>query len=111
MIMNAMAGTPLIKMENGNLQANGEPMIKPDPDRNGTSLGAQFEDDIYEDAGDLDFADSSQLLYLTRLPKYLWKTWSQLEDDQEIHIGTIRVEGEIDNPKRVCRVARVWLQT
>ena len=92
-------------MENRSLSTIGATMAKADPDLNGPSPGTQFEDDIYEDAGDLDFAKSSRPIYLTRLPKYLWRTWSRLEEDQEIHIGTIRVEGEIANPKRVCRSA------
>ena len=91
-------------IEHASLPSNGGTVVKPDPDLHSASPGNQFDDDIYEDAGDLDFTNSFQPIYLTRLPKYLWKTWSLLEDDQELHIGTIRVEGEIENPKRVCLI-------
>ena len=59
------------------------------------------DEDIYEDAGDLDFAEASRALCLTRIPKYLWEHWSKLDDDQEIKLGTIRVEGDLNNPKGV----------
>lgn len=65
------------------------------------SPAAHSDDDIYEDAGDLDFSQALQGLYLSRIPKYLWETWSRLKDDQEIQLGTIRVEGDLDDVKRV----------
>jgi transcription initiation factor TFIIF subunit beta len=69
-----------------------EPLIKPDPETQGASPGAFSEDDIYEDAGDLEFNTDPkfQTLYLARVPKYIWDAWSKLDDDAEIQIGTIR---------------------
>lgn len=72
-----------------------KPFIKPDPEVQGASpaVGA-FEDDIYEDAGDLEFNKSAdhQAVFLARIPKELWEAWSHLDDDAEIQIGTIRSE-------------------
>ena len=59
------------------------------------------EDDMYEDAGDLDFSHSSQQFWMSRIPKSLWELWASMPEDGEIEIGTIRVEGENSNPKRV----------
>lgn len=59
------------------------------------------EEDIYEDAGDLDFSRAVDDLYLSRIPKYLWESWSQLKDDEEIQLGTIRIEGSLNDIKRV----------
>ena len=96
----------------------GQPMeskIKPDPDSIGNSPAPQTDEDIYEDTGDLDFAGSDQGFYLTRLPKFLWDSWSKLDDNQEIQIGTIRVEGGMNDVKRVSplsnsiRATRVFL--
>lgn len=69
-----------------------DPLIKPDPETQGASPGPFSEDDIYEDAGDLEFNTDPdfQRLYLARVPKFLWEAWSKLDDDAEIHIGTIR---------------------
>ena len=78
-----------------------ESKIKPDPDSIGNSPAPQTDEDIYEDTGDLDFAGSDQGFYLTRLPKFLWDSWSKLDDNQEIQIGTIRVEGGLNDVKRV----------
>ncbi len=59
------------------------------------------EDDVYEDAGDLDFAHSQQQFWLSRIPKSLWELWAGMPEDGEIEIGTIRVEGDSSDPKRV----------
>ncbi|KAI0815566.1 transcription initiation factor IIF, beta subunit-domain-containing protein [Xylaria sp. FL0064] len=73
-----------------------DPSIKPDPDAMDSLPGAMSDDDMYEDAGDLEFADFSPTnpaaadVYLTHVPKYLYKAWSQLDDDDEIRIGTVR---------------------
>jgi len=66
--------------------------IKPDPEAAGASPGAFSDEDIYEDAGDLDFSKAAQNLWLMRLPKYVWDNWSQIKDDEEIRLGTVRVE-------------------
>ncbi|KAJ5114452.1 hypothetical protein NUU61_000211 [Penicillium alfredii] len=76
------------------------PYIKPDPDSKDAVL-ADLDDDIYEDAGDLDFSVAGQNLWLSRLPRQLWEHWSQLDDDDEIEIGTMRIEGEPGDLKRV----------
>lgn len=77
------------------------PFIKPDPDSKETSLGAMSDDDLYEDAGDLDFSNAAQDVWLTRIPKSLWEHWAHLDDDEEIQIGTVRVEGRPEDTKRV----------
>lgn len=67
-------------------------LIKPDPEAPGASPGAFTDEDIYEDAGDLEFNSDPkyQKLYLARVPKYIWENWSGLDDDAEIQLGTIR---------------------
>lgn len=81
---------------------NGQaPHIQPEPDSIGASPAAHTDDDLYEDAGDLEFAGADQGLYLTRVPKFLWERWSQLDDNQEVTIGTVRVESGTKNSKRV----------
>jgi hypothetical protein len=96
------ADAPSIKVESAQDAANGQDVrIKPDPDHLGASPGPQLEDDIYEDAGDLDFAGAEQGFYLTKLPNFLWDSLSKLDAKQGIQVGTIRVEGDMDNIKRV----------
>ncbi|KAL9101546.1 MAG: hypothetical protein Q9163_003201 [Psora crenata] len=91
---------PGIKVE-GRAAHGGEPHIKQDPDAIATSPQAHLEEDIYEDTGDLDFTGSEQSVYLARIPKFLWECWSKLENDQEIQIGRIRVEGQPGDIKRM----------
>jgi transcription initiation factor TFIIF subunit beta len=67
-------------------------LIKPDPDTKGASPGPLPDEDIYEDAGDLEFNGDSawQSLYLARVPKGVWEAWSKLDDDAEIQLGIVR---------------------
>ena len=60
------------------------------------------DEDLYEDTGDLDYTGANQALMLTRIPKFLWESWTQLDDDDEIQLGTIKFEGSPEDPKRVC---------
>lgn len=80
-------------------QVKPEPGIKPDPEDSKPSPAALSDDDLYEDAGDLEFytdnahqqiAKDSASVYLTHVPKYLYDAWEHLDDDAEIQIGTIR---------------------
>jgi transcription initiation factor TFIIF subunit beta len=73
-----------------------DPQIKADPETAGESPMPFADDDIYEDAGDLEFNGDPkyQALYLARVPKYIWENWSKLDDDEEIELGTIRVTDE-----------------
>lgn len=77
------------------LQVKSEAYIKPEPE--GDSPNAPLdEDDLYEDAGDLEFFDQNSgngsvgQAYLARLPKELWEAWSSLPDDAEIEVGKMR---------------------
>lgn len=77
------------------------PSIKPDPDSKEAIAGDLDEEDLYEDAGDLDFANAAQSVWLSRIPRSLWEHWSKLDDDEEIQVGTIRIEGDPSDIKRV----------
>ena len=75
--------------------------IKPEPMDDTPSPYMDEDDDMYEDTGDLDFSQSQQQLWLSHIPRQLWETLSRLQDDDEIEIGTVRVEGPETNPSRV----------
>ena len=73
-----------------------EPDVKSEVKSESGSPAPFMDDDLYEDAGDLDFYDQNgpedlNHLALLRIPNHLWKRWSELGDDQEIQIGTMRV--------------------
>lgn len=80
-----------------------------------TMPAAMDEDDLYEDAGDLEFYDKNdagrtrETLYMARIPKYMWDAWlkltERLGDDDEIQIGTLRTwnEPKPDGGADVCR--------
>ncbi|KAI0020592.1 transcription initiation factor IIF, beta subunit-domain-containing protein [Xylariomycetidae sp. FL0641] len=83
-----------------------EPGIKPDPEAAAGSPMAMSDDDIYEDAGDLEFANldpdtnpAAGSVYLTHVPKYLYDAWAHLDDDAEIQIGTVRQWNEKGKPR------------
>lgn len=84
-----------------------DPYIKQDPDSKDTVLADIDDEDLYEDAGDLDFSAANQSVWLSRLPRSLWEHWAHLsnsagDDDEEIQIGTMRIEGTQNDLKRVC---------
>lgn len=73
-----------------------EPDVKSEVKSESGSPAPFMDDDLYEDAGDLDFYDPNgptdlNHIALMRVPNHLWKRWSELNDDQEIQIGTMRV--------------------
>ncbi|KAI5287972.1 hypothetical protein KEM54_005570 [Ascosphaera aggregata] len=78
-------------------QQGGDIAIKPEPSNH---YDTSFDDDIYEDTGDLDFSQAMQDVWLARLPKALWESWAKLDADEEIEIGTLRVEGPPEDIKR-----------
>jgi hypothetical protein len=59
------------------------------------------DDDMYEDAGDVDFSQVQQQIWLSHVPRTLWEKLSTLQDDDEIEIGRVRVEGPETSPSRV----------
>ena len=97
------ADIPSIKVEQSALNGQ-EAAIKQESTTLSDSPGVHIDEDIYEDAGDLDFTGSDQSVFLTRLPKFLWDSWSKLDDNQEIQIGRVRIEGNPGDIKRVRTV-------
>ncbi|KAI1841705.1 hypothetical protein JX265_006254 [Neoarthrinium moseri] len=88
-----------VKSEHG---VKGEQGIKPDPEDIKSVPPAFDEDDVYEDAGDLDFyntenpQDPDGNAYLAHIPKYLHDEWAQLSRDEELVIGKVRTWTEVD---------------
>ena len=68
----------------------------------GGMIQTSIDDDIYEDAGDLEFELSSRSIFLSRLPKFLWKAWSQLEESEVMSLGVMRVESDRGVTQRAC---------
>ena len=83
--------------------------VKPEPGivpnikyENDVDMASPSAEDVYEDdQGDVDFTNFAHDLYLARLPKYLWKSWESLGDDEEVQIGVLRVEGPLKDPVSV----------
>lgn len=78
--------------------------IKTEEGENAPDVGdVGSEDDLYEDAGDLEFYDkeadpNSEKLWLARVPKYVWQSWHKLTEslgpNDEVQIGTMRTWNE-----------------
>ncbi|KAI9787375.1 MAG: hypothetical protein M1816_007508 [Peltula sp. TS41687] len=82
---------PTVKVEHDDGSLGTQPGIKTEPDSVGASPSSFNDEDIYEDTGELDFSNSQQM-YLMKLPKWLWENWSQIDEDERIQLGTVRVE-------------------
>lgn len=89
---------------NNNTMASVKPeaTVKADPDEVMASPGGASDDDLYEDAGDLEFydttnqSDAANSIYLAHVPTDLYEAWAGMDDDEEIQIGTIRQWNEVD---------------
>ena len=55
-----------------------------------------------EDTGELQFPKTTPGGWLTRIPKDLWDSLEKLKDDDEVHIGDIKVWNLQDNKTKVC---------
>ena len=82
-------------------QRQDDSWVKPEPGLADEVVGSVPDEDIYEDAGDLDFSSGSRPVLLTRLPNFLWDSWNSLGEDEDIRIGMLRVEGPLHSPTRV----------
>src|SRR5690606_17797114 len=71
-----------------NMTIKTEPGIKPEP------IEMKMEEDdegLYEETGDLDMTLASTGVWLVKVPNWLMERWNEIDDDEEIQIGTIRV--------------------
>ena len=80
-----------------------EDVVKDEPLDESMSPYMEDMDDVTEDAGDLDFSQGNRPLWLGHLPRSLWESLAQADDNDEIDLGVIRVEGPQDNPKLSAR--------
>lgn len=83
-----------------------EPGVKSDPDGDIKMSPGAEDDELYEDAGDLDFYDANEPqdpqgnAFLAHLPKYLYDQWAQLDDEEELVVGKMRTWVEVDRSGR-----------
>lgn len=97
------SGVPSFKVENTDAPIKPEPLddasspIASDID----GEGGGYMDDTEVDDPELDLKSARQPLWITRVPHYMWDMLAQAKDDEEIELGTIRVEGTIEKPTRV----------
>jgi hypothetical protein len=106
-------GVPSVKIENDLSAAavdHTDTFIKPDPESLAATPSGYADDDIYEDAGDLDFSQCDPQLWLMRLPKYIWEKWANIAEDDEIKLGKIRVEKLVEDGKEQSKVGTVRIQ-
>lgn len=84
---------PTIKFE-------GDHNVKMEDVNSPSAASEQYADDV-EDDPELNTENAHKILWMSKLPKYLWEALENVNDDGEIEIGTIRVEGAFDSPERV----------
>lgn len=96
-----MSGTqvPALKVDSGAMDAHVklEDVASPSP----SAVSDTYMDDADLDDPELDFKQAHQNLWVSKLPKHLWETLAKLGDNDEIEIGTIRVEGSLEKPQQV----------
>lgn len=101
---------PTFKVEGADAHVKVEDVMPDSP----TAMSDTYMDDGDFDDPALNFDNANQQLWMSRLPKYLWETLAKIgdpkaldqalanmPDDQEIDLGTIRIEGDLERPERV----------
>lgn len=97
---------PSVKLEAGTKQEPGlsssdiktEPGFKTEP-------GYADDDELYEDAGDLDVSNGDRAVWLVKLPQFLAERWRDVDEDEEIVLGTVKVDRNAPDQKNVCPVS------
>lgn len=84
---------PTVKIE-------GDENVKMEDASSPSAASDAYMDDADDDP-ELNFEEVNRILWISKLPRYLWEALATAADDEEIEIGTIRVEGPFDNPERV----------
>lgn len=73
--------------------------VKTEPEAEGSASPTPMDEDLYEDAGDLEMYGKApgnpfETIYLARVPRYMWEAWikltEKLGDDDEVQLGTLR---------------------
>jgi len=88
------APVPSVKLEGDDMNVKMEDVSSP------SAVSDTYMDDADDDP-ELNFDEVNRLLWTSKLPKYLWEVLAKASDDDEIELGTIRVEGSFDNPERI----------
>lgn len=95
--------------------------IKPDPEmtyiksENGAPVpGLKYEhphddDELYEDAGDLDVSSGGRDVWLVKLPAFLAERWRDIDDDEEITLGVVKIPPADQDMVRLSLPPNPWL--
>jgi len=89
------------------IMATNGPAIKPDPDVKIEDADIKAEvsdvddDELYEDAGDLDMSKGDKAVWLVKLPSFVAERWNEIDDNEEIVLGVVKV-----NPKDTSNVRK-----
>ncbi|KAA8913310.1 transcription initiation factor IIF, beta subunit-domain-containing protein [Sphaerosporella brunnea] len=84
---------PNVKVEPGEKMEPGtksEPGLTP-PEIN-QEMGYADDDELYEDAGDLDLTHGDRAVWLVKLPQFLAERWKDIDEDEEITLGVVKVD-------------------
>jgi transcription initiation factor TFIIF subunit beta len=63
-------------------------------------MGYADDDELYEDAGDLDMTQADRAVWLVKLPSFLAERWRDIDLDEEITLGVVKVDP--NNQTQVC---------
>jgi transcription initiation factor TFIIF subunit beta len=97
--MSNIKTEPGIKLEPGTA-----PQIKPEPGVSPAAIKHDpdlYEDDeLYEDPGDLDISSGGRAVWLVKLPSFVAERWNEIDDDEEITLGYVKVNNSDENGSR-----------
>ena len=62
------------------------------------------DDDVYEDAGDLDMSMGDRAVWLVKLPQFLGERWKDIDEDEEIALGVVKLDRNAPDQKNVREI-------
>jgi transcription initiation factor TFIIF subunit beta len=95
---------PNIKLQSGvklDDSVNHEPGISPSVGMVRPSY--PDDDELYEDAGDLDISNGERAVWLVKLPQFLADRWKDIDVDEEIPLGVVKVDRNAPEQKQVYK--------
>jgi len=93
--------TAPIKNDPGSVKLEDDVKLEPGLSPSDVKTEMYEDDELYEDAGDLDVAEGVRAVWLVKLPAFLAERWKDIDEDEEIVLGTVKVDQNSPDQRNV----------
>jgi transcription initiation factor TFIIF subunit beta len=93
--------TAPIKNDPGSVKLEDDVKLEPGLSPSDVKNEMYEDDELYEDAGDLDVGEGVRAVWLVKLPAFLAERWKDIDEDEEIVLGTVKVDQNSPDQRNV----------